>query len=187
MGRALNRISSALAYVAAALLVFVTLIITIGIICRFMNWRGPIWVNQFSEYSLLAITFLGTGWLLMQEKHTSVSVVVDMLPPSKRAVLKQLHMIVGAVLCGGLFWFTARSTWDHAMRGVMDVGTIDFPKAVILAVIPIGFLLLTCQFLQLLGKYHTAWKDLKRPGGPPAGSLAAAMLGHSRGADEGGQ
>lgn len=186
MGKALNTVCSVLAYIAAALLVFVTIIISISIVCRFMDWRGPIWVNQFSEYSLLAITFLGTAWLLAQEKHTSVTVVMDLLSPSKRAVLKQVHSLLGAALCGLLFWFTASSTWDHAARGVVDVGSIDFPKAWILCVIPIGFFLLTCQFLRLLGRYCAAWKDMKRPEGPPPGSLAESMLTHSRGRDTGG-
>ena len=184
MGRFLDRLNHVLSYVSAFILVFVAIMISYTIFCRLIGMRSPIWVNQFSEYGLLFITFLGTAWLLSLERHTSVTIVVDLLPPRARAVAKQLHMIAGAVVCAILFWFTLGSVWDHHMRGIIDVNTVDIPKAWILAVIPFGFLLLVIQFLRLLGKYWTAWRDMRRPGGPPPGSLAADMMAHSRGNGE---
>ena len=182
--KVMDRVNAFLATIAAFILVFITLIITYAIVCRLIGVRGPIWVNQFSEYGLLFVTFLGTAWLLSIERHTAVTIVTDALPPKARAVAKQLHMIVGAALSGILFWFTFRTAWDHHMRGVIDVNTVDIPKAWILGVIPFGFLLLTIQFLLLLHKYWVALQDMKRPGGPPPESLAAAMMAHRRGKGE---
>jgi len=184
MGKFLDRLNSVLSYISAFILVFITIMISVTIFCRLTGLRSPIWVNQFSEYGLLFITFLGTAWLLSLERHVSVTVVVDLLPPRGRAVAKQLHMIVGAIISATLFWFTLGSTWDHYTRGIIDVNTVDVPKAWILAVIPFGFFLLTIQFLRLLRKYWIAWHDMKRPGGPPANSLAAAMMAQSRGKGE---
>ena len=39
-------------------------------------------------------------------------------------------------------------TWDQFQRGVTDVQAIDFPKYLVLSVIPLGFFLLTVQFLR---------------------------------------
>lgn len=183
MAKVLQTVCTWLAYVAAALLMFVTAIISVTIVCRLLSLRGPIWVNQFSEYSLLAITFLGTAWLLAQEKHTSVTLVVDSLSPKNRALLKCFHMVTGSLLCGLLTWYTGASTMDHIARGVIDVGSIDVPKGWVLSVIPIGFFLLTCQFLVHLCRYWSAWRTLAEGKTPEAGSLAEAMTAHMRGAD----
>lgn len=183
MARVLQAICTWLAYLAAFLLVFVTGIITVTIVCRLLYLRGPIWVNQFSEYSLLAITFLGSAWLLSMEKHTAVTLVLDSLSPKNRAFMKVGHMVVGFLLCCLLTYYTGASALDHMARGVIDVGTIDVPKGWVLSVIPLGFFLLTCQFLLLLGKYWVAWRILASGETPPKGSLAESMIAYTRGSD----
>jgi TRAP-type C4-dicarboxylate transport system permease small subunit len=57
-----------------------------------------------------------------------------------------VHSIMGAVLCGALCWFGIFTTWDQFERKVIDVQSIDVPKAYVLVVIPLGFLLLFLQF-----------------------------------------
>jgi TRAP-type C4-dicarboxylate transport system permease small subunit len=45
-------------------------------------------------------------------------------------------------------WYGTLVTWDQFQRGVTDVQAIDFPKYLVLMVIPSGFFLLTVQFLR---------------------------------------
>lgn len=134
----------------ALLLLFVTFSITYSIITRQMGLGSPIWVFQFNEYSLLWITFLGTAWLLAENKHVQISLLTNVLGQKTNKILDIIHNIVGSVLCGVLAWYGFFSTRDHLLRNVIDTQAVDVPKWIILAVIPFGFILLSLQFLKKL-------------------------------------
>ena len=132
----------------ALLLLFVTFSISYSIITRQMGLGSPIWVFQFNEYSLLWITFLGTAWLLAENKHVRISLLTNVLGGKVNKWLDIIHSLMGFVLCGVLAWYGFFSTRDHLLRNVIDTQAVDVPKWIILAVIPFGFVLLSLQFLK---------------------------------------
>lgn len=111
-----------------------------------------------NEYSLLWVTFLGTAWVLADDRHITIQLLTDRLGTSGRYVLTLIQNLVGAVLCSVFCWYGILTTRDHLIRGVMDTQAIDVPKGYILAVIPLGFFLL---FLQFLRKLMVALTDRK--------------------------
>lgn len=147
-GGILDKLLSFLAALAGLLLLFVTFSISYAILARFVGFASPVWVVQFNEYALLWITFLGTAWLLARDKHVSIDLITRLLPAFGQAILNLLHNAAGAVLCAVFTWYGTLLTWDQFQRGVTDVQAIDFPKYLVLAVIPLGFFLLTLQFLR---------------------------------------
>jgi TRAP-type C4-dicarboxylate transport system permease small subunit len=147
VAKLLDKICGVLAVVAALLLLFITFSIGYSIFTRQLKLPTPVWVVQFNEYSLLWVTFLGTAWVLSQEKHVSIQLVTERLSARMQRVLSLVHNLVGLGLCGAFCWFGWFTTWDHYVRKVIDAGSVDFPKAFVLAVIPLGFLLLALQFL----------------------------------------
>jgi len=150
MIRLLDRVCRICAVMGALLLLFVTFSITYSIVTRQMGLGSPIWVFQFNEYSLLWITFLGTAWLLSENKHVQISLLTNVLSQKANKVLTIMHSIVGFFLCGALAWYGFFSTKDHLIRNVIDTQAVDVPKWLILAVIPFGFALLSLQFLKKL-------------------------------------
>lgn len=134
---------------AALLLLFVTFSIAYSIITRQMGLGSPIWVFQFNEYSLLWVTFLGTAWLLAENKHVQICLLTNVLGKKANKALDIIHSIVGCFLCGVLAWY-GFSTKDHLLRNVIDTQAVDVPKWIILAVIPFGFVFLSLQFLRKL-------------------------------------
>ncbi|MGI9535847.1 MAG: TRAP transporter small permease [Desulfocapsaceae bacterium] len=146
----LDKVCQLCAVIAALLLLFVTFSITYSIITRQMGLGSPIWVFQFNEYSLLWITFLGTAWLLAENKHVQISLLTTVLGDKVNKGLDVIHNIVGSVLCGVLAWYGFFSTKDHLVRNVIDTQAVDVPKWIILVVIPFGFTLLSLQFLRKL-------------------------------------
>jgi TRAP-type C4-dicarboxylate transport system permease small subunit len=147
-GRVLDQLLAFLAALAGLLLLFVTFSISYTILARFVGFASPVWVVQFNEYALLWMTFLGTAWLLTKDKHVSIDLVTRLLPVFGRVILSLLHNAVGAILCAVFTWYGTLVTWDQFQRGVTDVQAIDFPKYLVLAVIPLGFFLLAVQFLR---------------------------------------
>jgi len=146
--KALDRLCTGLAVVAATLFLFCTFSICYSILTRSMRIMGPIWVVQFNEYAMLWITFLATAYLLMKNKHASIQIVVGRLGERGKRFFGLAHNLVGLILCAALTYFCFSSTWEHIVRKVIDVQSVDVPKGYILAVIPFGFLLLSLQFLR---------------------------------------
>jgi len=145
-----------MAVVGGLLLLFISFSIAYSIFTRKLNLPTPIWVVQFNEYALLWITFLATAWILARDKHVSVQFLVQYMGPKTRKTMGFVHSIVGMGLCGVMCWYGFYTTWDHYIREVIDVGSVDVPKAYVLAIIPLGFFLLTLQFLH---RVLTGWSE----------------------------
>jgi TRAP-type C4-dicarboxylate transport system permease small subunit len=146
--RILDWACAALAVVASSLFLFLTFSICYSIFTRTLGLPSPVWTVQYDEYAMLWITFLGTAWLLARNRHVSIELVVSRFGEKGKRVFGTIHDFLGVILCVTLCYYSALCTWDHFRRGVIDVQGVDVPKAYILAVIPLGFLLLSLQFIR---------------------------------------
>jgi TRAP-type C4-dicarboxylate transport system permease small subunit len=161
MAKLLDIICNICAVLAALLLLFVTFSIAYSIVTRQLMLPTPVWVVQFNEYALLWITFLGGAWVLARDKHVAIQLATERLSARGQVIAGMVHNFVGMGLCAVLGWYGGYTSWDHFVRNVIDVGSVDFPKAYVLMVIPIGFLLLTLQFLRKFVADATRLKHAK--------------------------
>ncbi len=142
-----SKINEGFAALGAAILLFMMFSISYGALTRSFNLPNPIWIVQINEYSLVWVCFLATAWVLSVNKHVRVDILMTRFGQRKQTTLLLLQDSVSTLLCATFFYLCALSTWEHLRDKVMDVGSIDVPKGWILVVIPVGFLLLTFQFL----------------------------------------
>ena len=148
MVKLLDKISAAFAVAGAILLLFVSFSIGYSIFTRKLGLPSPIWIVQINEYSLLWITFLGTAWLLANDKHVSIRLLTDFLDARSNRILALIHDAVGAVLSAIFCWYGTITTYDHLVRNVIDIQAIEVKKGLVLMIIPIGFFLLCLQFIK---------------------------------------
>ena len=182
MGRILDKVCEILAAVGCLLLLFITFSIAYSIFARPLKLPSPIWVVQFNEYSLLWITFLGTPWLLSKNKHVSIQVLTHRLSNRMNKVLALIHNILGLVLCGILCWFGVYTTSDHLIRKVIDVQSVDVPKGFVIMIIPLGFFLLTLQFLRKIIVLLTG-KNEDGTGEPAGAAFTEGTQGSEKGVE----
>jgi len=142
-----SRINSAFAVLGAALLLFMVFSISYGALTRSFNLPSPIWIVQINEYSLVWVCFLTTAWVLSENRHVRVDILFSRFGRKGQSVLLIIQNTVSTVLCGIFCYLGTLSTWEHFRDKVVDVGSIDVPKSWIIVVIPLGFFLLTLQFL----------------------------------------
>jgi C4-dicarboxylate transporter, DctQ subunit len=174
VAKVLNRICSVMAVLGGLLLLFITFSIAYSIVTRKLDLPTPVWVVQFNEYALLWVPFLATAWILSRNQHVSVQFLVQYLGKKGRKALDIIHCVLGMVVCGILCWYGIYTTWDHYVRGVMDVASIDVPKAFVLVIIPVGFFFLTLQFFS---KFLAALMDKEsEPGKGEEGSETGGDL-----------
>ncbi len=159
LNKILDKLLAFLAMVAGLLLLFITFSISYTIFTRAANLPSPVWILQFDEYSLLWITFLGTAWVLARNKHVSVDLITGRLKERTKTFLGLFHSVLGAAVCVLLLWYGSSVTWSQFQRGVTDVQAVDVPKYLILLVIPLGFFVLSLQFVR---QFFLTLKKIRR-------------------------
>jgi TRAP-type C4-dicarboxylate transport system permease small subunit len=141
------RVSAVSAVFGAGIMLFIMFSISYGALTRTFNLPSPIWIVQINEYSLVWVCFLATAWVLSENKHVRVDILMSRFDQGKQTILLFIQDAVSTVLCGAFCCLGILSTWEHLRDKVVDVGSIDVPKGWVLVVIPLGFLLLALQFL----------------------------------------
>ena len=142
--RKVNRVFAAL---GGLLLLFIMTTISYGVITRSLGISGPIWIVQVNEYSLVWVCFLATAWVLAKNGHVRVDILFSRFGQRGKTVLLLIQDLVSVGLCGLCCYLGILTVWEHIRDKVVDVQSIDVPKAWVLIVIPAGFLLLTLQFV----------------------------------------
>ena len=113
---------------------------------RYFLGKGTTWVIEFSEYTILFMTFLGTAWLLKEDGHVEMDIVVNRLSSGKQRILQAGSSITCTLVCLALAWSGADVALDHLQRGLHQPTLVAPPDFPLFAVIPTGFLLLAVQF-----------------------------------------
>lgn len=118
---------------------------------KFFGLSGA-WAVELSEYIMLYLTFLVAPWVLKQDGHVRVDVLLNFLGPRLRFFADAITTTVATVVCVVLFWFSLGVTVESYQRGVTLMKILQVPEYLLLAVIPLGSLLLSlrlvCRLLQ---------------------------------------
>jgi C4-dicarboxylate transporter DctQ subunit len=153
--RAFDWILDAGAALAAILLVAVMLTTTVKVVFRYGLHEGLVGVDQISGTLLLYITFLGAAWVLRREEHVTIDLLTSMLRPRVQRRMLVVSSIIGALICLALALFGTLEVVSSWQRGIRIPAEIEFPRAINLAVIPLGCLCLGLQFIR------RAWQCLR--------------------------
>lgn len=136
------------AALSGALLIVVMLLTVIKVFFRYVLGQGLIGVDQISGTLLLYIAFLGAAWVLRKEEHVRVDLLLSYLNLRVRRCLDVTTSVIGALVCLVLTIYGATETASSLQRGILIPAEIEIPRAVNLAVIPLGSLLLCLQFVR---------------------------------------
>ncbi len=151
-------------FLSSLLLVFTTLAVCTDVILRYFFNRPLVWVDEISEYILLYLTFLGTAWVFKREGHVVVDILLIKLSERRRALLNAISSLLCVPISLWLVWYGAQVTWDHYQRGIYNPTLLEFPKALVIAVIPVGSFLLLVEILRRFWGCLNTWRTLKREG-----------------------
>jgi TRAP-type C4-dicarboxylate transport system permease small subunit len=148
IGRIFDKIIGAFSFIAGLILAFILLSVCFDVFMRYFFNRPLQWVVELTEYALLYITFLGTAWLLKREGHINVDVFLALLGPRTQAGLKVFSSLIGIIVSFCLVWYGTAVAWENYRDGIYNITVLEFPKAPLLAIIPIGSLILLAQFIR---------------------------------------
>lgn len=155
-------IDDAFAYLAGFLIVALMVLISADTLLRYA-FRQPVWwASEISEYALLYITFLGAAWLVKQDGHVRMDIVLHSLPASVQAWVKFVTAVVGAIICLIIVWYGVQVGWGHLQTGQTIPTRLEPPKYLLTGIIPVGSLLLAVGFVRQAQRYFAEAKRTRR-------------------------
>jgi len=158
-----DRANYALAIFAQVLIGFLMLSVTYSVILRYFFKTSMTGLFEIWEYSVLYITFLGAAWLLSEEGHVIMDVLMIKLNARTQSILNVITSILGFIACLALAWYSTQQFILIFEQGILLVrGELYAPKWIIFIVIPLGGYLLSIQFLRRAYKFTTESRRLQK-------------------------
>lgn len=137
-----------LALLAGAMLCALVALICMDVTARTLRLFPTPWTLDIAEYLLYGITFLGTPWVLREEGHIAIEIVVERLPRHARALLRRMVDGFGAVVCAVLCYYALRTFWRSYSAKNLVQQTFVFPEWYLYVIAPPIFLILFLLFLR---------------------------------------
>jgi C4-dicarboxylate transporter, DctQ subunit len=103
-------------------------------------------VLQFSEYILLYMPFLAAAYVLREDSHIKIDIVLNRLNRKSQSLLNLGTSILGFFVLSVLCWYGIRITVDYYLRKVPTLEYYKIPEFLVVMAIPLGCLLFAVQF-----------------------------------------
>ena len=145
---AFDRIIDVLAYSSGALVLFMMVLIAADVVLRKLTGFTFDWSTEFTENAVCYVTFTAAAWLARQNRHVVVDIVVSQLNSRNRNVLNSATSILAAATCLFMAYHASWTTLDVWRRHITTATIMEVPMAPLIAIIAIGMLLLSIQFMR---------------------------------------
>jgi TRAP-type C4-dicarboxylate transport system permease small subunit len=139
------------AVAAALLLGAMAFLVTADVLGRNLGLGVIPWILDASEYSLPLATFLAAPWLLHQNEHVRLDLLLHALPARAARALDRAASGMGLAVCLVLVLYGARTAVDSARQGALVMKSLVFPEWWLYAPVAPCFALLAIEFARRLG------------------------------------
>ncbi|WP_370213139.1 TRAP transporter small permease [Roseovarius sp.] len=145
-----------LAAFCAVIVLLMSAWISYDVLARNFFGIGSPWFFDLSEYALVWITFLAAPWVLMQDKHVRIELLIDELPTKLQRIIGIAVSVLAFLTCVVLLWKTSAAAIQYYENNVMMARIWRIPRVWPYIAIPIGSGLLAIAFLARLHHYITS-------------------------------
>lgn len=142
-------------WISGTFLAFTVVSITIDVFMRYYLNMPQVWLTEIIETMMLYITFLGGAWVVKEQGHVTVDILVARWTRKNQRRSSILSNLICIFVCVVLVVFGFRVAYDFYVRDVHSVSVLELPVYPMIVVIPVGALMMLCQFAAQLG---AAWK-----------------------------
>ncbi len=152
-----DRVLTILAVMVGILLIFAWLSVVLEVVMRYFLNRPQSWVHEISEDILVWVTFLGAAWLLKEEGHVKMDLLVNRVSLRTQSLLNIITSSLCVIIWLVLTWYSGQVVWRSLQEGLLTF-QLEIPRVTYLAVMPIGAFLLFIQFLRRTYGYFEGWR-----------------------------
>ena len=144
--RAVYRLSTACAVIAAVMLFLASVVITWSIVYRAMG-ATTYWELEFSVYMMVASLFLASPYCLATQGHVGVDLLSHYLPRRLARRMAILVALIGLAVCIYLAWAGAQMTLHAFAIGEHTESSWAPPKWPLYLTMPVGLGLTALQYV----------------------------------------
>lgn len=146
---------------------FITFAITYDVVVRYVFNDTLLWLNDVTGYLLAALTFLGGAYVMSRDGHTRVDILVTHAPLVIRRPLPLVDAILVLCVCLVLAVASGYTVWDSYQRHVSVVGIVQVPRALVIAPIFVGTVLLCIERARFIRRLLRGSGDAYAAGAEP--------------------
>jgi TRAP-type C4-dicarboxylate transport system permease small subunit len=151
----LERVTTALAYFACAIVTCMFVMIVIDVSIRTLGFTPPSFTLSVVEYALLYFAMCCAPYLVRQRGHVTIEALVSVMPPVVRRALAKIVYTV-CICATLLFTYYSGALFLEAWASQEpDVRGIDMPYWTLFLPMPICFLLVTLELMRYLIGPHS--------------------------------
>lgn len=157
--RFMDRVSRICGGVAMLLLLAAVLVVCQMILIRYFLRASTVWQTEFVVYALMAATFIGSPYVLLNRGHVGVDLVPNLSGPRIRFWLELTGGLISLAFCALLAW-AGWLFFHEALVGGWRTDTVwALPLWIPLLPLPLGIGLLCLQYLAELARLHARARD----------------------------
>jgi C4-dicarboxylate transporter, DctQ subunit len=146
MERALDWLEDALAFIAAAMIVFTVIFVPMDVASRYFFGAPITWVYEVTEYILLMVPCLAMAWLARHNGHVVIDVLTSRLGERSRARLDAATNLAVAAACAFVAWWGAVVTFHSFRANAVIENVLQTPQWLVYVCIPVGLALTAIEF-----------------------------------------
>lgn len=151
-----------LAFLSGFILLGIMICVCGDVIMRYFFNAPSTWVIEVSQYLIVYVTFLGAAWVLKDDSHVKIDILILRLNPKAQAITGAISSVIGVFVCLVILWFGSVETWDIHMRGIRSPSILEFPKAPVIGIIPFGCFFFMIQFVRRTKEFMQELRRIKR-------------------------
>ncbi len=149
-----DRAIGILGMLGVLIMIFLLVLTNYEVVARYFLNRPAAWSLEIIEYGLLFLTFLGAAWLLKDEEHIRMDIVIERLRPDVQVWVNIITSAMAAISCLIVTVYGVTACWGFYQKGQFYHAYLEPPKWIIVGIVPIGTFLLCIQFLR---RTHAFW------------------------------
>ena len=144
--RAYDALLHAMAFIAAAALVWLMVSVVLSVAMRNLGLQPFAWLFTSAEYGLLYMTMLGAPWLVRERGHVHIELVTAALPPRVRRVVSRGVAMACVAVSLILAWYGLELVLTNIERNDFDVRAYFYPRWLLTITFPVAFSFMAIEF-----------------------------------------
>ena len=147
LARVISNLSRLCGAIAMLLLASSVLVVCHMVVVRYILGWSTVWQTEFSVYAVVASTFIGSPYVLLQRGHVGIDLLPNAAGPLGKYILELIAGLVSLAFCAVLAW----SGWHHFQEAWSGSWTTEsvwaLPLWIPLLPLPLGIGILCLQYV----------------------------------------
>ncbi|MEW6667314.1 MAG: TRAP transporter small permease [Thermodesulfobacteriota bacterium] len=140
-----DRILTAGAVLAGIMVFFMMLSVCYDVVARYFFNAPTVWADEISSVFLLFTPFFVGAWLLKNDGHVKMDLILNYATPRTQRILGTLVSLIIALISILFVYYGVKITWQIYEMGYRTDSTLRLIKWPLIGVIPLGFFLILLQ------------------------------------------